>query len=168
MSSIISHLSVCFSWYFSLIQDTNGEMRMKFESTSLQVNASQVANWTIEVSNMKNGSFTCNISSSQQFARNDQILACPLPEWNFTCGHQRDSFNFSVLPGSVLNGLLAKWAFGVQLECWALNPYKHTIFSGVRPSIWRLTAISVTTAPGAPTHHPIFSNLRVILIFNHL
>ena len=129
---------------------------MEFESTSLQMNASQVANIRIEADNMKSGSFTCSISSAQQFARNYQIRACPLPERNSTCGEKLDLFNSTVLAGTLLTALFAKWAFGVQLECWARNPYKHTVFPGVRASIWRLTAIALTTTPGRHDTTPHF------------
>ena len=84
-------------------------MLMEFQSTSLQVNASQVANWRIEVDYMKSGSFICSISSSQQFSRNYQLRACPLPERNSTRGDQLDLFNSTVVWKRV-NGPVCKVA----------------------------------------------------------
>ena len=140
---------------------------MRFESGTFQRNTSHVDFWEIEASNnlLAIGSFTCSVSSAQQFAPNYQILACPLPERNSTCGEKLDLFNSTVLAGTLLTALFAKWAFGVQLECWALNPYRQTIFPRVRSSIWRLTAIAVTTTPGHPDTSPHFFLLALFTTF---
>ena len=52
--------------------------------------------------------------------------------------------NSKVLGYSWFKAPFEKWAFEVQLDCAAVNPYMQAVFLGVDFSLWRFTTISVT------------------------
>ena len=119
-------------------------MLIQFNIAKSQADASQIAALTFHRSNSTEldfGNFICTCNSMQLFDRNVQLRTCPLPEPNFTCASNVSILNSTVMAGNTMLSLLSQWPGGVQLECWALNPYKFTTFPHVQQSTWRIALI---------------------------
>ena len=144
---------ICFG--FALYLEPKGQMLLQFNSAKLQSDASQIANITFDGSNRTEldfRNFTCTCNSPQQFARIVQLRTCPLHESNLTCAANALYINSTVMAGNTIKSLLSNWSGGVQLECWALNPYKFTAFSGVQQSTWRISLIAEDTTTSIFIH----------------
>ena len=109
----------------------------------LKFKSKQVADLTIDrnkMTDLEDESFSCTFNNeTQQFDRIVQLRTCPLPESKVTCDIKVERVNSAVMAGSEFKLILNNSARGVQLECWALNPYKLTAFPKVRQSTWRIT-----------------------------
>ena len=132
-------------------------MLLQFNSSESQVNSTQVATLSFDRNNMTvldDGNFICNFSNAtQEFHRIVQLRTCPLPESNYRCYNNASHLNSSVIAGTAINALLSNWSGGVQLECWALNPYMFTAFPKVQQSTWRIARIpdGTTSIPDGTT-----------------